>query len=174
MNDQDLVIRGLAAYPRPQHRDGSALFNERYAAAFFAKFPVCVGKSYQTLKSDFPDDPILRACHAEFLRERLDAKQAVGEWEKQWPDAAAHKRNECLEDSRGRYKRKVALRISSIDHKVSRVEDMELALSRLQGLRKVPAKVESMLYEITVERAKIQRMEEGLVEMEARVQSWYS
>lgn len=172
----NLVTQGLAVYPRPPHRDGAALFRERYAEAFFTKWPEWVGKSYHVLKEEFPNDPIIRGCVDEFINELHDTKLAVKEWEKQWPDAAAHLDRERMDESRRRYKRHAEnLRDCGVHNGQLEVGRLEDALVRLQSLRQVgdaPDKVKMMQEKIMFEKRRVQRMQERLLEMETRVQSW--
>lgn len=76
-------------YPKLEFRDGSALFERRFAEEFYAHHPELRGASYASLKRTHHKDPIIQRVMKEFSDENVKFMDAVTKWRETWPEEAA-------------------------------------------------------------------------------------
>jgi hypothetical protein len=93
-------------YPKCRYKEGEALFQAKYASAFFASHPELVGVKFSDLKRTCKD-PLIAQVAQEFTEENNAHKRRVLEWEERWPALAQQRKAERDRESADRRKRKL-------------------------------------------------------------------
>lgn len=75
-------------YPKPEFKDGAALFNKRYAEAYYRDNPDDVGKPFTVLKKTNNKHPTIQHVVREFSEVNKKYMVVVNQWRAKWPDEA--------------------------------------------------------------------------------------
>lgn len=73
-------------YPKPEFKDGAALFNKRYADVYYRDNPDDVGKSFSVLKKTNAKHPTIQHVVKEYSEENKKYTAVVNQWRAKWPE----------------------------------------------------------------------------------------
>lgn len=76
-------------YPRPDFRDGAALFTKRHAEKFYQAYPDLAGLPFGFLKKNHHKNPIVQQVVREYSEENKRYAALVQAWRDKWPEDAA-------------------------------------------------------------------------------------
>lgn len=73
-------------YPKPEFKDGAALFTKRYAESYYRDNPDDVGKSFSVLKKTNNKHPVIQHVVKEYSDENKKYMAVVNQWRAKWPE----------------------------------------------------------------------------------------
>lgn len=112
-------------YPKPEFKDGAALFLKRHAAAFYAEHPDLQGTAFSVLKRNHHKNPMVQQVIREYSEENRKYLAVVAEWRAKWPEDAARVDEARNKSSAQRRERKRRQKTGGVDRnaKHSRTDD---------------------------------------------------